>query len=493
MASPFSRRLFLLQLAGALAAGACGGNDDADGALPDPGKGSRTDADAGHEGDGGQDADGVDAQDAAPVDTSVPGVDLDAIPYQGADFPYRVMAGDATATNAMVWTRYTGTGTLHVQLELEKGANGRAVISREVAASEIGDGGFVHVDVAGLAAGQRYRYTFFVVEGGKPVSRSAFGAVRAALAPGALETITFAGTSCTHQLSVPFPLMTDASKRKLDFFIHAGDHVYADYQTGAFTLADFRSKYADAWHASGLQALHASTGMVMTWDDHEFANNWNPETFPASRRDAAMAAYFEHRATRRDASAPNRVWKSLVWGDTLEVLVLDCRSERKPSTRTTANAQFLSPAQMAWLKDRLSRSTAVFKLVVASVPISHFPPDMHPGYDPTDKWEGYAAPRDEILDFIATKAIKGVWWLAGDLHFGSVGTVEATGPRKQMHEVLMGPTGSPPVSPVLPSTQFDAVVNEKNYTLFHADPVKRELTIEVIGENGSLFKRVYPA
>jgi alkaline phosphatase D len=481
-----SRRTFL-QIAAALAAAACSAQDD-----------DATVADQAPVGDpqpegGPVTSDGGPAPDGAPptpAPTTVPGVDLDAIALDAKSYPYGVMAGDATADRAMLWTRFTGTGSIFVQIEAEDAPKGVAVLSRAVTAAELGDGGFAHVDAAGLVAGRRYRYAFFTSEAGKPVRRGPIGYVRAAIAANALDVITFAGTSCTHQMAAPYPLMADAAKRKVDFFIHGGDHVYCDAGTDAVSLADYRAKYAEAWGTSGMSALHGSTGMVLTWDDHEILNNWNPETFAKTRLDTARKAFFEHRALRRSTAAPTQVWRSLVWGKTLEILVLDVRSERKPSTRNAANAQFISPAQMTWLKNRLETSTAVFKLVVSSVPITNFPLSAAGA---SDKWEGYPAQREEILGFVEAKALKGVWWLSGDLHFGSIGGIGETGARRKMQEVLMGPGGTNAGSPTLSAAQWDKVIDQKSYTVFRADPVKRELTVEFIGAAGSLFKRVYQA
>ena len=482
----FSRRNFL-HITAALAAVACG----------EQAEGDATEADAAPVGPARAEDGGsldVDAPDGAtptqPAPTVVPGIDLDALTLRATEFPYGVMAGDATPTNAMLWTRFLGMSSLFVQIEKEGAPKGEAVLSRAVLAAERADGGFVHIDAAGLTAGARYRYAFFVVEAGKPVGRGHFGYVRAALAPDSLDIVTFAGTSCTHQMSAPYPLLADAAKRKVDFFIHGGDHVYCDAGTDAVTLAQYRAKYAEAWGTSGMSGLHGSAGMVLTWDDHEFVNDWNPETINPTRVTTAQKAFFEHRAVRRDAASPNRVWRSLVWGKTLEILVLDVRSERKPSTRLAANAQFVSPAQMTWLKDRLAKSTAVFKLIVTSVPITNFPPAAAGA---SDKWEGYPAQREEILDFIATGNLKGVWWLSGDLHFGSVGGIGTSGPRLMMHEVLMGPGGTTARNVDLPAAQFDKQIDEKNYTVFRADPIKKELTVEFIGANGSIFKRTYAA
>jgi phosphodiesterase/alkaline phosphatase D-like protein len=487
--SDLSRRSLLKATAAIVTVG-CGGEEDAD---LDRIRGSGPDDQA--RGDTGGDAGALPPEPVRPPSSPpepvfVDGEDLDALPLMSAAFPYAVMAGDATSTKAVLWTRFLGKGTLHVQIEEEGGPEGKAVVSRPVTAAELGEAGFVHVDAEGLRSGVRHRYAFFVVSGGKPVGRSPVGFVRAAIAEDALEVVTFGGTSCTHQDGAPYPVLESAAKKRLDFFLHGGDHVYCDAGTDAVTLSEYRAKYGLGWDARGMKQLHSSTGMITAWDDHEFLNNFDPETIGATRLRTALRAYFEHRAQRRDPAAPNRGWRGFVWGKTLELLVLDTRTERKPSTRTTSKAQFLSPAQMAWLQDRLAKSEAVFKFVLTSVPMSKFPAAAAAQ---SDKWEGYAAQRNEILDFIQTKALKGVWWLSGDLHFGSVGGLEATGPRRAMREILMGPGGRPAGSPTLPATQFDRVVSATNYTVLRADPVKRELTVEFFGASGSLFKRTYAA
>jgi alkaline phosphatase D len=145
---------------------------------------------------------------------------------------------------------------------------------------------------------------------------------------------------------------------------------------------------------------------------------------------------------------------------------------------------------MTWLKTRLKTSTAMFKFVVTSVPITNFPPSAA---GEADKWEGYPAQREEILDYVEKEALKGVWWLSGDLHFGCIGGIGATGARLAMREVLMGPGGTNARTNItLSATQFDKVIEEKNYTSFRVDPIKKELTVEFLGAAGkSLFKKTY--
>lgn len=426
--------------------------------------------------------------DAAPDAGSVP--DFSSIDEAPTVFPLGVASGDALPTGAMVWTRYTGPETIVLRvLEMRGDVPVRVAYEAEVRPAS---GGYTHVDVPGLSSGTWYRFAFLVRGGaGTFTGRSPVGRFRTAIAPDALEAVTFAGVSCTHQRARPFPALSHAGSRNdLDFFVHNGDMVYCD---GATTLADYRAKYAENWTSEGFQALFRSTGLYTTWDDHEVDNDWNPENTPAAKIAAAKAAYFEHRPQRRDPAARDRIWRSFRWGQALELFLLDCRGERRPSTRSTPMAQYISREQMDWLKAGLARSTALFKFVVNSVPITNFPSVWDAAA--SDRWEGYAAQRNEILDFIVSMGLRNVWWLSGDFHVGVLGKVEPSGPLSAMREVLMGPNNTPnPLSWSLTGSQWEFVTREHNYTVFRVDPVARTLDVTYVDAMGTtMFSRRYGA
>lgn len=416
--------------------------------------------------------------------------DFASIPEIPGDFPLGIMAGDVTPTQVVLWTRYTGTGVLALRVvEMDRDRIVAVSFQDDVAVSP---DGFVHVDVSGLRPRTHYQYAFLIRARDRYVARSPVGRFRTAFDDGALDVLTFAGTSCTRQTHRPFPVLAHAARRgDLDFFIHCGDHTYCD---GARTLVECRAKYEENWTAPGMQALHASTALYTTLDDHEVDNNFDPETFDRTALTNAIQAFFEHRAIRRDPMVRNRIWRSFKWGRTAEVFVLDCRTERRPSTRTSPSAQYISREQMDWLKTGLMRSNAVFKFIVNSVPITNFPGLFD--VQASDRWEGYAAQRNEILDFIVSHGIQGVWWLSGDFHLGSVGMLETSGPWSRMREVLMGPGGNNenPLWRTLGAPQFDFATGASNYTLFRADPIARTLEIAFIDARGeTLFQRRYSA
>jgi alkaline phosphatase D len=308
--------------------------------------------------------------------------------------------------------------------------------------------------------------------------QSGTGRFRTALAPGDLRPITFGATCCTKHGYSLSTLDHAASRQDLDAFLQLGDTVYCD---GAEDLAGFRTKWSDGLAHPSHQVLRASTSLISTWDDHELFNNWNPEKLPEAQYRAGLQSFFEHQPLRRGPT--DGIWRSLKWGDTAEIFVLDCRGERRPSKE-----QYISRAQQDWLTSGLSRSTAAFKLILNSVPISSFPGVLF-GATADDRWEGFPEQREKILGFIETQGIRGVLWIAGDLHLGSMGRVSQKGPGSKAIEVLVGPGGqtSNP-SPSYPSKpQFDWSTGRNNYTTFGLDPSALSVQVKYFDGRGTVL------
>ena len=449
------------------------GAPGADGDAGDPGEdGGAGDPDGGVGVDGGRDA----GSDAGPEPVEPP----EAFTESESDFPLGVASGDVTASSAILWTRYDGGGDVELVVwEMDgetyvRTAHVGAVTPRE---------GFVHEEVA-LAAGARYRFAFFVVEAGSRTVRSAIGRVRAALAADAMEPLWIGAVSCTSNGRGLGPLGHAGGRDDLDAFLYLGDTTYND---GATSLADYRAKWNEQMSRPEYRALRASTSAIATWDDHEFDNDWNPETFSAAQLDAAIQSFFDHQPLRRDPAAPSRVWKQLSWGRTADVFVLDCRSERRPSTRGDTDI-YVSREQMDWLKAALSTSTAVFKLIVNSIPITNFPGAFDFGQD--DRWEGYPTQREEILRHIDDAAIPGVLWVAGDFHLASSQRVSTSGVGATQTEILVGPgaqTGNP-LAWTIGGAQFDFTSTENNYVALELLPDIGRIRAHWIDASGAAFE-----
>ena len=168
----------------------------------------------------------------------------------------------------------------------------------------------------------------------------------------------FGASTCTGSTSpatlatlVPYVSLTALANDDIDGLLHLGDISYNDRSVD---LAGYRSDWEDTLAVQGYLDVLSATGLYATWDDHEVDDNWNPETLDPARIAAAKTAFFE--ALPIEPGPGGELYESFRWGNTLEVFVLDARSERKPSTRVMPNAEFVSPAQLAFIKEGLRTS-----------------------------------------------------------------------------------------------------------------------------------------
>jgi alkaline phosphatase D len=189
----------------------------------------------------------------------------------------------------------------------------------------------------------------------------------------------------------------------------------------------------------------------MTWDDHEFWNNYadldieNPQLpleTVAERRAAAYLAYWEHSPlprSRKPVAHDMPVYRRATWGDLALFHVLDTRQSRSNQV-TCAAAQRLpngycpeavNPArtilgeeQRNWLIDGLTSSTARWNVLANQVRFA--PTDTAPGaaraFGP-DNWDNYVADRQRVLDAIKEHQPANPIVITGDAHVHEIRNV----------------------------------------------------------------------
>lgn len=384
-------------------------------------------------------------------------------------FAHGVASGDPLPDGVLLWTRVTptlaatpGSGlgpTVEVGWEVaEDAAFSRIVRSGSFATGPERDH-TVKVDVSGLAPGTGYHYRF-ALDG----IRSAVGRTRTAPATDAeVARLRMGLVSCSNWQAGYFASYRHlAARGDLDAVLHVGDYLY-EYQVGGYgargvtvrphdpvtemiSLADYRRRHAQYKTDPDLQALHAGQPWLITWDDHEYANDtWSDgagnhqpnEGSWAVRKAAAQQAYFEWMPVRRGAGG--EIYRRYRWGRLAELTLLDLRSYRSKQ-RTPAEGGFDDPsrtitgdAQMAWLKSGLTSSSARWKLVGNSVMIT---PISLSGLESefleaigeliglpvggvaanADAWDGYTADRQELLAHLKDNRVRNTVFLTGDIH-----------------------------------------------------------------------------
>ena len=460
-----TRRSVLISLAALPFAPACG-----DGTLPPSALLPGDDDDSAPVGDdddsAGDDDDSVEPTPEPPTPFTTDGnLDLDS-------FPSAIQTSDALPDAILVSLRSTEPD-LQLRLGRVDGADIWLVFASDVLPVP---NGILTIELTALEPDTAYRLFAVSPSGAR---RSEVVRFRTALAPGTRRPLTIAVSSCLGRSGAPWQSLRLVGQEEPDVCLLLGDMVYAD---GASTLTDYRGFWDEALETVGLNAMSLWTSFVATWDDHEVANNWSWDQH-GDRVPYALSA-FREALPQRPGPDPDRVYRSLRWGDAVEIIVLDCRADR-------IGGNYVSVEQMDWIKDTLTTSTARFKLVLNSVPIIDFT-DWIGGISGDDRWQGFPDQRTELLTFIENEGLTGVLFLSGDMHFGSVCRISRDGdPGDDLWEVMAGPGGSI-INPMalLPPTwtdQFDLVIAEWNTVLLALDPEAGTVGVTFVNDAGDVI------
>jgi phosphodiesterase/alkaline phosphatase D-like protein len=337
-------------------------------------------------------------------------------------FAWSIQTADATDTSVLVGCRTTLPGPLTLTLVR---AQDDAWVDDQTHSVDV-DAGYAQIELTDLDADTAYRVVL-----GAEGSRTPVGRFRTALGPGQDRRVVFGASSCMGSTGKPWWTLTHAGAAELDFFALLGDMVYAD---GSVTAADYDAEWRDAMQVAGMADLCAGTSVIATWDDHEVDNNWVlDETVTQDQVDAALTAF--RRALPQRTGPAGGMWRTLRWGATLDVFVMDCRGERGPGW-----PQMVSPEQLEWLTQELAASTATFKVVLNSVQVTDWSPVLATAAS-DDRWQGYPEQRAALLE--AAEGVSGVLFVTGDLHFGALTRVGQAGETgEDLWEVMAGPAGS---------------------------------------------------
>jgi len=242
-----------------------------------------------------------------------------------------------------------------------------------------------------------------------PDGRSEIGSFVTAPAPGSEEPLSLLWGADTMDLFQPFRIFAAMRARGADLFLYLGDTVYADLgPRRATTLEEYRRAYSVNRADASLRAFLAETATWVTWDDHEVANNFD-RTHP--RLAVGRRAFVESWPVRLDPAQPTRLYRSVRWGRTAEIFILDTRQYRdRAADPDGPDKTMLGADQKQWLLDGLARSEAAVKVVASTVVLR---------YHGRDSWGGYGHERDELLRAIRDRGLGPVLFLAGDVHYAA--------------------------------------------------------------------------
>ena len=411
---------------------------------------------------------GVPAQDAPldfeygtyPLRNSRPFAPPGASPLQERlkPFYHGVASGDPLADRVIIWTRVTPETLDGAPIEVSW-----AVATDPALLNTVRSGTFttsesrdytVKVDVTGLAAGTTYYYGFRTDAG-----RSLTGRTKTTPTNSSVDHLRFGVVSCSNYPAGYFNAYGHLAVRNdLDAVLHLGDYIYEfgngndadpllpdrimDGTLEAVELFEYRSRYGTYRLDSQLMHVHQQHPFIAVWDDHEYANNSyadgaqghqpNNEGAWAARKAAAKQAYFEWMPIR-DPDGTG-IYRSVSYGNLVDLIMLDTRIEAREMQINEINDQRLYAAdrtllgapQEQWLKQRMTGSSARWKLIGQQVMFSPFNigwagPAVGRSYSRMesmflDIWDGYPAEREELIEFLREEDIDNTVILTGSFH-----------------------------------------------------------------------------
>ena len=407
----------------------------------------------------------------------------------GPAFPYGVAAGEITARSAKLWTRADHAGA--VTLEIARDVRFTRMVARRKLVAAAANDFTVQAVVTSLQADSAYVYRF---RQGKPVSR--VGRFRTAPEATQDTRVKFAisgdadatpAAGATGPFFNHFEVYARMAAEGNAFNINLGDTIYSDSGVGgtpALTVEQKWAKYRLNLSLPALMQLRAAAGLYSHWDDHEFVNDFTRAEHGDELYRAGVKAFSDYAPVTYRSD--DGLYRSFRWGKNLELFFLDERSFRSakasagggcnvpgggPDLAPTAPqavrnafaslvpalAQPVAPACLAAIADpqrtmlgarqydrftaAIAQSAATFKVIVNEVPVQQF-------YAlPYDRWEGYAAERTRLIEFLRTN-VKNVVFLATDTHANFVNdvrlqTLEPPGPvNSGILEVVTGPVAT---------------------------------------------------
>ena len=428
-----------------------------------------------------------------------------------------VAVGDVSSHSAVLWLRTEGPVSVQIEWatvsrweRASKLSTVVAPVPRTVSITTTSETDYtLTIPLEGLSPSTRYRY--HVLAG--PADQTTNQRAASLAAKGEFTTLPDATTSAPVTFAWSgdlggggrcrrgadgYSIFEVIQRHNPDFFLFLGDTIYGDHVCAsppnepgadfkATTLQAYRVRHRYQRGAEALQRFLRTVPVYVIWDDHEVKNNFSgpfEEQMPAGRQ-----AFREYWPIASPSDDPHRLYRRVRYGADLELFILDTRQYRsRNADPDDPTKTMLGAVQLAWLLDGLRASTATWKVIVTSVPLS-----IPKGGDATvpgnDGWAGgpdgtgFEHERQVIVDTILHDTIKNVVFIGGDVHWVQANAYD---PNQDgvidFHEYIAGPLSAPPgrVAPTrqeLHPTQLFYEAGYHNFGLVRVTKDSFEVTV----------------
>lgn len=378
------------------------------------------------------------------------------VTFDSDPFTLGVASGDPDATGVVLWTRLApkpldpdggmSPAAVRVTWEIAEDEGFTKGLKTGVVTASRLLGHAVHAEVSGLEPDRWYHYRFRAGDAVSPVGRT-----RTLPDPAATpERLRFAFASCQHYETGLYTAYEHMAKDDLDLVFHLGDYIYegAGRPGGVrrhagpklFNVEDYRIRFSQYRSDPHLQRMHQLCPWFVTWDDHEFENNYaaeisqtrgmDPAEFLIHRSNAYQVYYAMMPLRRRSIPrGPDmQLYRSASFGRLAELMILDTRQYRSDQPNgdraSDLNEAALDPrnsllgkTQREWLLGRLTASRGTWNVLAQQVMmglVDRKAGEAH-AYS-MDQWPSAAHERMELIRFMQERKVANPVVLTGDIH-----------------------------------------------------------------------------
>lgn len=432
--------------------------------------------------------------------------------------PQGVAVGDVSSHRALLWLRTDGSASVQIEwapLSLWETASKLATVTAPVPrttflATTAEADYTLTVPLEGLSPATRYQYHVTIDYAdqsakhfsGKLAAKGNFITLPEEHTSAA---VTFAwsgdlgGQGRCRQGVGGYPIFDVIHRQEIDFFLFLGDTIYADNlcpsppnEPGAdfkaTTLETYRLRHRYQRGAEALQRFLRTVPVYAIWDDHEVRDNFSGPFDP--HMPAGRQAFREYWPIASPKEESNRLYRSVRYGADLELFILDTRQYRsRNEDQDGPDKTMLGPTQLQWLLDGLCTSTATWKVIVTSVPLSIVKGGVgNDGWGADNNGVGFERERQVIVDAILGQKLKDVVFLGGDVHWVQANAYDPDQDGTiDFHEYMAGPLSARPgrITAASEGLHPTRLVNESGYqNLGLVRATRRSFDVTIIDEAG---------
>ena len=365
-------------------------------------------------------------------------------------FYHGVASGDPTSSSVIIWTRVTPEIDAPVMVRWRVGTDTtlNSLVAQGTFTTDASRDYTVKVDVTGLNPNSYYYYEFSALDANSVIGRTK------TTPNGSVDQLRFAVVSCSNYPTGYFNVYEKIYERNdVDAVLHLGDYIYEGGGSSILSedmprsplpdheiivLGDYRLRHSSHKLDSDSRKMHQNFPLIAVWDDHESANNsWRDgaenhsegaEGTWVDRKAASLQAYYEWMPLRLpDETNFERIFRKISYGDLADIYMIDTRlydrdEQSLPGQYTNPERTLIGEEQMTWLQTEMINSTAQYQVVGQQVVMG---PWVIPNYVTqeflalnNDAWDGYAAERTRLYDFVLEANIENLVVLTGDVHTG---------------------------------------------------------------------------